>query len=394
MLSTRDFDLCDAVTTAIRTYEIPMYEIEGDDEQALREIFVRMNTFGKALKRAEIFKALHSAPLDVQPSDLDALRERVSTLRFGDFTDQTLVQSVMALRGGKVDRDFRQEFTDDADRQSSFERTEKALRLTVDFLREDAGIPHLRLLSYALYVPVLTRFCDLFGRPENRAAELLRRWGWRGAMVGAAPQGNTVALRRNASAVSGDPLASASRLLELLPPGGDAWQPDLTQVALNRAQAKLNILGLLSAHPVLLKDWTDSDGRRHPMGTRVDQPEILRDLLDKGTSPLMTVLGGAEPRERNLANRLVHPGTGTEGASLLTDVMDERALPSHCVDSVCVDMLLLGRFDEFLQRRADIVTQTIAGHVQRMALWGFADGPEPDAWFEAGANQQGHHHAA
>jgi hypothetical protein len=393
-LSERDFDLCDAVTTAIRTYEIPMYEIEGDDEQALREIFDRMNTFGKALKRAEIFQALHSAPLDVQPSDLDALRERVSTLRFGDFTAQTQMQSVMALRGGKVDRDFRQEFTDDADRQSSFVRTEKALRLTVDFLREDAGIPHLRLLPYALYVPVLTRFCALFGRPEGRGAELLRRWVWRGAMVGAAPQGNTVALRRNASAVSDEPLASASRLLELLPPGGDAWQPDLTQVALNRAQAKLNILGLLSAHPVLMEDWTDSDGTRHPMGTRVDQPGILRDLLDKGTSPLLTVLAGTERRARNLANRLVHPDTGTDGVLLLTDRMDERALSSHCVDTVCVDMLRQGAFDAFLQRRADIVRATIAGHGQRMALWGFADGPEPDAWFEARANEQGHPHAA
>ena len=51
-LTPEDYDLCDEVTTAIRTYEIPMYEIEGDDEQALREIFDRMNTFGKRLNRA------------------------------------------------------------------------------------------------------------------------------------------------------------------------------------------------------------------------------------------------------------------------------------------------------------------------------------------------------
>lgn len=61
-LTPEDYSLCDEVTTAIRTYEIPMYEIEGDDEQALREIFDRMNTFGKRLNRAEIFQALHSRP--------------------------------------------------------------------------------------------------------------------------------------------------------------------------------------------------------------------------------------------------------------------------------------------------------------------------------------------
>jgi hypothetical protein len=390
-LSEREFDRCDAVSTAIRTYEIPMYEIEGDDEQALREIFDRMNTFGKALKRAEIFQALHSAPLDVQPSDLHALRQRVNALRFGDFTAQTLMQSVMAVRGGKVDRDFRQEFADDADRQSAFAQTEKALRLTVDFLQDDGGIPHLRLLPYALYIPVLTRFAALFGRPEGRAAELLRRWIWRGAVVGAAPQGNTVALRRNATAVADDPVASANRLLGLLPPAGSGWEPDLTQIALNRAQAKINVLGLLSAHPVLLADYTDSDGNHHGPGTRMDQPEMLGDLLADGTSPLVTIVARSNG---NLANRLVHPRNDESGATLLTDSDSTVALRSHCVDEACLALLKEGSHDAFLLRRADNVRQTIADHVQRMALWGFADGPEPDAWFDGPSDGWGDTHAA
>ncbi len=394
-LTERDFDLCDAVTTALRTYEIPMYEIEGDDEQALREIFDRMNTFGKALKRAEIFQALHSAPLDVQPSDLDALRERVGGLRFGEFTAQILVQSVMAVRGGKVDRDFRREFKDDADRQAAFAKTEQALRLIVDFLRTDAGIPHVRLLPYALFVPVLTRFAALFGRPEGRGAELLRRWIWRGAVVGAAPQGNTVALRRNATAVTDDPVASANRLLDLLPPGGERWQPDLTQVALNRAQAKINVLGLLSARPVLLTDAQDSDGTHHARGSRIDQPEMLRDLFDRGTSPLLAILPG---QNRSLANRLVHPLTHplTEapGSALLAGEHDMSALRSHCVDEKCLELLSKGSYDAFLLRRADNVQRTIADHVQRMALWGFADGPEPETWFDSTDDLWGNSDAA
>ncbi|XMA38085.1 DUF262 domain-containing protein [Streptomyces albogriseolus] len=284
-LTEEEYDLCDSVATAIRTYEIPVYEIEGDDEQALREIFDRMNTFGKALKRAEIFQALHSAPLDVQPSDLDALRERVGALDFGEFSPQLLMQSVMATRGGQVDRDFRQEFKDDEDRQQAFARTEKALRLVVDWLRDEAGIPHLRLLPYALYVPVLTRFAALFGRPTGRGSELLRRWIWRGAAVGAAPQGNTVALRRNAGAVHDDPVASATRVLGLLPIGGELWKPDLTQTPLNRTQTKINVLGLLSAHPVLLTPATDSDGNHYPAGTRLDDSRLLTDMLNSGISP-------------------------------------------------------------------------------------------------------------
>ncbi|MEU3354169.1 DUF262 domain-containing protein [Streptomyces sp. NPDC037389] len=378
-LTEEDFDLCDAVGTAIRTYEIPMYEIEGDDERALTEIFDRINTSGKSLKRAEVFRALHSAPLDVQPSDIEALRERVALLEFGDFTAQILMQSVMAVRGGKVDRDFRHEFKDDADRHRAFAQTEKSLRLVVDFLRTDAGIPHLRLLPYALFVPVLTRYVALFGRPEGRGAELLRRWIWRGSVGGATPQGNTVALRRNASAVEEDPVASANRLLVLLPPGGEHWQPDLTQVALNRAQAKINVLGLLSARPVLLADVEDPDGNHYSRGMRLDRTRLFVDLLDSGASPLLSITAG----NRSVAGRLVHPAGGSGARELLLDHQDEAALHSHCVDAEALKLLKDRQDDAFLLRRAEITGRIIADHVQSMALWGFTDGPEPEAWFDA-----------
>ncbi|WP_130796922.1 DUF262 domain-containing protein [Streptomyces otsuchiensis] len=395
-LSDHEFELCDAVTTAIRTYEIPMYEIEGDDEKALREIFDRMNTFGKALKRAEIFQALHSAPLDVQPSDLDTLRVRAAGFRFGDFSQQVLMQSVMAVRGGKVDRDFRQEFRDDADRQDAFARTEKALRVVVDFLRTEAGIPHLRLLPYALFTPVLTRFVALFGRPDERSAELLRRWIWRGAVVGAAPQGNTVALRRNATAVADDPVASAGRLLALLPPGGENWRPDLTQAALNRAQGRINVLGLLSARPVLLTDLDQADGDHYPRGTRVDQPELLQTMLDGHERPLREIMPGGG---RGLANRIAHPVVAESIGSLLLgggneSGADESGAASHCVDDTALSLLARGDHERFLKRREIALTQLISGHVQRMALWGFADGPEIEAWFDQPDDIWGDHDAA
>ncbi|QKW08840.1 DUF262 domain-containing protein [Streptomyces sp. NA04227] len=376
-LTVEQYDLCDAVSTALRTYEIPMYEIEGDDEKALTEIFDRMNTFGKALKRAEIFRALHSAPLDVQPSGLDALGERVNALEFGTFPPQLLMQSVMAVRGGKVDRDFRQEFKDDEDLHSAFAQTEKALRLVVDFLRTDAGIPHRRLLPYALFIPVLARYAALFGRPRGRGAELLRRWIWRGSVVGVAPQGNTVGLRRNAGAVDEDPVDSANRLLEMLPPGGERWKPDLSQTALNRAQAKLNVLGMLSTKPVLLVDVDRAEGHHYAAGTRIERTGLLTDLLNQGGSPLVPVLPGAE----TIAGRLLHPAVPEDYGALLCDVTDETVLRSHCLDPAAVEALRSGAPAGFLQRRSELVAEAIARHVQSMALWGFTDGPEPEDWF-------------
>ncbi|WP_137233865.1 DUF262 domain-containing protein [Streptomyces sp. BPSDS2] len=377
-LSERQYDLCDTVGTAIRTYEIPMYEIEGDDERALTEIFDRMNTFGKALKRSEIFRALHSGPLDVQPSDLDALRERIIALDFGTLTEQTLMQSVMAVRGGKVDRDFRNEFENENDRRTAFADTEKALRIVIEYLREFAGIPHLRLLPYALFIPVLTRYAALFGAPEGRAAELLRRWVWRGSIVGAAPQGNTVALRRNASAVYGEPTESANRLLKILPPGGEGWTPDLTQTGLNRAQTKINVLGLLSTSPVLLVGVAGHDGAHYPPGTRLDRTRLLNEMLDNGSSPLQPIMSG----DRTIADKLVHPAVGGSLEQLLWEQTDEQVLHSHCLDLRSRNALLSGDTEEFLFLRSEFTSMTIARHVQSMALWGFPDGPDPESWFE------------
>jgi hypothetical protein len=63
-------------------------------------------------------------------------------------------------------------------------------------------------------------------------------------------------------------------------------------------------------------------------------------------------------------------------------VHSESVLRSHCIDEKCMDLLARGSFDAFLLRRADLVGKAIADHVQSMALWGFADGPEPEAWFD------------
>lgn len=188
-----------------------------------------------------------------------------------------------------------------------------------------------------------------------------------------------MALRRNATAIKSDPIVSAQRLLEMLPPGGEQWTPDLSQTALNRAQAKLNVLGLLSLRPVLLTDYRDEDGNRHTPGTRIDQPRLLASLLAGKASPLAPILSGWE---KGVANRIVHPPVDKQVnvLSLLASGGPE-ALRSHCFDEnerVSYDSDGTGS----LLMRADSVRKVIANHVQSMALWGFSDGPDPESWFD------------
>jgi hypothetical protein len=368
-LSNDEMRTCDDVVTAIRDYVIPMYVVQGDDEQALREIFDRLNTFGKRLRRAEVFEALHAVSAEMEPSGLRTLSARVRGFGFGEFSEQLLMQAVLAVREGAIDRDFRNEFASDKDRHQAFVITEQALGHVIDFLRDECAIPHVRLLPYSLYVPVLTRFAALFGPPGDRAVELLRRWIWRGSVVGL-PSG-TPALRRNAGAVYDDPVASATRLLELVPAGGTPWQPDLGKTRLTSAQAKLNVLALLGQRPRLLLDAENAVA-----GDPVD----IMSLLDAGENPLADIRYALLPSipPESMTNRLIHPQCSQTDlvAAIASGNLSEETLRSQCMNQHCVELLRNGDIHGFLAHRAYLMGNIIRRNVQQRALFGFRDGPD------------------
>lgn len=377
-LSDSQIRMADQMVAAIRDYSIPMYVVIGDDERALRDIFDRMNTYGKALKSSEVFNALHSISAGRQPNDLRALAERVNTFGFGEFPEQVLLQSMLAIRDPKVDRDFRKEFDSDDERGEAMRITESALGEVVDYLRDFANIPHLRLLPYALYIPVLARFTALFGLPKGRPAELLRRWIWRGAVLGVAPQGNTVGVRQGARAVADDPVASADRLLRLLPPGNKAdWQPDLEQVRLNTAQGKVNALGLYALRPRRLV----GDEVSKPLGPHelFDSPEFLRPIFP-GTS---VTAGG-------LANLILHPKSFPVGfrKAVISGGVAPSDLASHAIDAEGLMLLIDGNELAFLRHRSAQLRRIIGQHVQDRALFGFRDGPDMAALFDDGNDDE------
>jgi hypothetical protein len=374
-LTDEQIALADQVVAAIRDYRIPMYVVAGDDEHALREIFDRMNTFGKPLKSAEVFNALHSLSSHQEPSDLRTLVASVRTFGFGEISEQALMQSLLAIRGPTVDRDFRSEFAGDMDRHRALVDTEKAIGHVVDFLRDEAGIPHIKLVPYALYVPVLARFVHMFGPPAGRAGELLRRWIWRGAAVGVAPQGNTVGLRRGAAAIRDDPVGSAERLLGLLPPQPRRWRPDLSQTGLNRAQARVNALGLLSRRPRFLS--------RHGNAVSLVDPAAL---LEEGGGLLTPIVDDPSTLGRGIAGRAIYPPAEKEVVPLrhilAVSEPDLDFLQSHCLDPAMVEKLRSGDGQAFLRDRAVVVAIVIAEHLQSMALFGFPDSLDVAALFD------------
>ncbi|GAA0375045.1 hypothetical protein Acor_67610 [Acrocarpospora corrugata] len=354
---------CDSVVTAIRNYAIPMYVVESNDEKAIQTIFDRTNDSGKRLTRSEIFGALHTLSVQMEPSGLAALAASVRGFGFGEIPERVLVESVLAVRGGRID--FSEESKDDAERHAALRKTEQALGTAVEFLRDVAGIPHVRLLPHMLFLVIIARFSAVFGAPEGRAAELLRRWVWRGSVTGFAPHGDTEALRQNELAINDDPVAGAGRLLDLLQ--GGEWAADLKAVQIDMAQAKVNLLGLLSRRPRGLADISDGIIDAHT-------------LMESGRNPLPRI----SPLDGNLtdtlANRFVQlPDSPSDSLSLLMNSGSfpqwERTLHSHVIDEPGVNLWRAGRYDEFFTRRAAQIRELIEGHVQENALFGFRDGP-------------------
>jgi hypothetical protein len=192
--STQYFEEATKIAKAIREYSIPAYIVEREGEDVLRDIFDRMNNYGKRLTRAEVFSALHGGPRDDGKSQTlaDIISNIDATFLFGEIDDVTILSAILARRGSDVTRDIRAEFSRDSVSREFFEETpdqayragEKALTHAVRFLQNEAGVPHFSFLAYRYLLVVLTRFFAYYPQPSPRNIELLRRWFWRAVIVG------------------------------------------------------------------------------------------------------------------------------------------------------------------------------------------------------------------
>lgn len=360
-LEDSHIEIADAAAKAIREYQIPTYVVAADDENALRQIFDRLNSTGKPLTRAEVFHALHSGLAGDEPNDLRAIGGAPAHLGFGSFEERLALRCVLAFRGGDIFReDFHDEFSSDADRKETFREVGTTLRVVVGFLQREAGIPHSRLLPYSHVVPVLVRFFRLHGEPSGRVAELLRRWVWRDAVAGLTAKSTSVAAVRQAVTAAGNPdTYGAARDLLSLAPRQPSFVPDLTRVHMNHAAAKINVLGLLSAGPRDL-----STGEPFDLTTSYEGGNITREIVARRDVPLA----------QSFANRVILPTSPARPVRVALVEASPDVAATHLVDREAQQLLAAEDFEGFLQRRAALVKAAIGRHIDAMAEWGARDG--------------------
>ncbi|MFJ9135117.1 DUF262 domain-containing protein [Streptomyces sp. NPDC102256] len=337
-LEPRDFDVADALGGALRDYQVPAYIVENNDDAVLREVFDRVNSAGKPIRRAAIFHALFAS--DTDPGSPATVTESLKRLGFGSVEQLRVVQSLLALRGGDVQRDLHDEFSNVEDVPDWYDKTEQALELAIKFLRSQ-GVAHISLMPATFPLPVLAAFFHLHPDPEPWTLNLLGKWLWRGWTHGFGKHGQTPALRQDVRMVNpkkgmpGEAPSESDAVRALLRTVADEEPGDLrlTPFRAAKASGRLAQLALAAQEP------------RGLDGTKID---LAAEFEARGGQAVTDLV-------KNKRTDLGARGFWPYGSPAPTGHESAEVLASHVISSDSAMLLRESKIDEFVEtRRRDI----------------------------------------
>lgn len=251
------------VTTILRDFSLPTSVVEGANETELRVIFDRINNAGKRLTAAEVFDAINrTSGAEGTPASVSAISTGIAaSTTFGTLAPSLVYQALLVRRHPDVSRSPHSEFEPerrarsnfpDEDQAQSFAATEDALRSTIRFLQQKAGVPHFSFLPQQFLLLTLHRFFSFYPNPFPRTQLLLARWFWRAATR--APflglTGATSTVRSLAALVTPqDEQGSIRRLLDAVRVQSDEISIDLSVLRTNQAASKIALCAMWSNAP-------------------------------------------------------------------------------------------------------------------------------------------------
>lgn len=388
-------DEASRVTRSIREYQVPAYLVDQNDETILRDIFDRMNNYGKRLSRAEVFSALHPGQrIAEEPfSRIQRIAESIhSNQGFGIIDDDTVLQTVLARRGGNVTREIRGEFLPPERirgprdfgaeiEEDAYQKGEIALSLAVAFLQKEAGVPHFAFLPYRYLLVILTRFFAHFPEPTPRNSVLLRRWFWRAALIGPAPftASWTNAVRTLATRIiANDEIGSIQRLLEN-PINQPLPMPKLTGFRTNTAAGRIIVSALWTLKP--RSPLTGASYDRLQLAEALQPDTTLANVVQRilAREPEQCRPWAAnrilvlEEMQGDLADLLIEPSLWREGDEF-------EFLASHALNQELIQALSRQDKKAFLEGRQHRIEQVVNNFIERMTEAHLEDTPPLDSF--------------
>lgn len=354
----------------IREYSVPLYLLDSAGSQVAEEIYYRTNQTGVPLKWTEVHKALFGGKdLEAPPTTLEALATELTKVGMGQIEEERLLTCLLALRAKDPTRTFPEHYRRDPEfLRDAVHEALPVLRRGLSFLREDAGIPHLRLLPQSIVLDILTRFFAVHPAPGARTRLLLSRWLWR-VLLGAGAYDDRTLRRRGVKVVGEDEEGSLQRLLGLVrdePPRSFELP---SKFDARSADSRLTMLTLAHRQP-----------RDLETGEVIAVAALLQDL---GRHAFVPILSG---RDRDLewakspANRLIQKPSGNTVVKALhqrisNHGIDDEVLASHAIDSTAAEHLRQGEMRELLARRAVALAEEVQRFGDRMAAWEHSNRP-------------------
>ncbi|MGF1524246.1 MAG: DUF262 domain-containing protein [Leptolyngbyaceae cyanobacterium] len=350
----------------IRQYEIPVYIVETDEEELLRDIFYRINDTGKKMEWVDVHDALFGRKSD-EPSTLNGLANALQSLGVGRPSEDQLLAAIIAFKGLDPTRSISEHYRRDPDvLRDAVHDALSALRRVLTFLKTNAEIPHLRLLPRTLPFLVLTKFFGFYSEPNSRTLELLVRWTWR-TLLGIKSVHENTLLRHSLNAIEGsEQEKTMQRLLDIIPstPGKRFVLPQKFDA--RAADSRIALVALSSLRP-----RNPEDGK----------PIDIADLIERhDRNAFCRIIGPGIEATHGPSNRILLPpiagGIRKELVRLITkEGADSRILRSHCIDEEAGEKLLKGEFDEFLSLRGKLLEERVGVLGSRLAAWAKNDRP-------------------
>ncbi|MFF0455566.1 DUF262 domain-containing protein [Nocardia africana] len=344
-LEPDDFEAADRLGGALRDYHVPAYVVTSDDQDLLREIFDRVNSAGKPISRAEVFHALFAR--EDAPGSPAGVVSELESLGFGRVPENRIVQSLLAIRGGNVGRDIREEFGPNEDIADWYNRTERALSRSIKFLQSE-GVLHVSLMPDGLPLPVLAAFFYVHPEPSAWNLRLLARWLWRGWANGFGEEsGQTPIMRRAIMSVNPARLntdqapTEYDAIVSLLARTHDREPAThaIEEFKTNGRNGRLVLLALATLRP------------RGPNGKEIDLPGLLQKY---GTD---AVAQFTKRGRTNAGSR----GFWPPNAPSITEITDEAILSSHLIDRDSIELLREGDEEGFIDSRSEKLEEVVRG---------------------------------
>jgi hypothetical protein len=349
----------------IRQFEVPMYVVETDDDQLLRQIFYRINKSGRPLEWGEVYDALFGHKGE-RPSSLRELSDDLSSLGMGRPPEGLLLQCLLSFKGLDVTRNIAEHYRkDEAALESGIEDAFSALRLALSFVRRNALVPHLRLLPRSIPIVVLTRFFALFPEPSSRTLTLLTRWTWR-SLVNAPYYDERTVLRHGVAGISArDEEQSVQDVLSTVPRERRAPYLLPARFDARAAESRLALVTLSSMAP------RDAKG-----GDILDVASLIE---ERDAAAFRRVVNVGRGLGRSPANRILLPGIGLARKELLEIVInhgaDSEIIRSHAITRNALKHLVDGDDVAFLEERKRTLEEAVERFVDGLAAWGGNDRP-------------------